>query len=68
MSNFTFLKTGWPELFTATREAEQNLASTPLSKRLYVWCALEVAVKWLYCRGLLFSASALFARTHRSSP
>lgn len=67
MSNFTFLRTGWPDLFTAAREVEQNVASTQLSKRLYVRRALEIAVKWLY-RGLLFSVSALFARTHRSSP
>jgi len=67
MTNFSFLTADWPELFTATREAEQNVDSTQLSKRLYVWRALEIAVKWLY-KGLLFSASALFVRTHRSSP
>ena len=35
MSNFTFLKTDWPELYETAREAEQNVASTPLSHRLY---------------------------------
>ncbi len=33
MSNFTFLKTDWPELYETAREAEQNVASTPLSRR-----------------------------------
>jgi hypothetical protein len=35
MSNFTFLKTDWPELYETAREAEQNVALTPLSHRLY---------------------------------
>jgi type I restriction enzyme R subunit len=48
MSNFTFLKTDWPELYETAREAEQNVASTPLSHRLYARRSLERAVKWLY--------------------
>ena len=48
MSNFTFLNTDWPELYETAREAEQNVASTPLSHRLYAWRSLERAVKWLY--------------------
>jgi hypothetical protein len=34
MSNFTFLKTDWPELYETAREAEQNVASTPGSTTL----------------------------------
>jgi hypothetical protein len=56
VSNFTFLKTDWPELYETAREAEQNVASTPgstpltlqLSHRLYARRSLERAVKWLY--------------------
>lgn len=33
MSNFTFLTPNWPDLFETAREAEQNVASTPLSHR-----------------------------------
>ena len=33
MSNFTFLNNDWPELFETAREAEENVASTPLSHR-----------------------------------
>jgi hypothetical protein len=29
MSNFTFLKTDWPELYETAREAEQNVSSAP---------------------------------------
>ena len=31
VSNFTFLNNDWPELFETAREAEENVASTPLS-------------------------------------
>jgi type I restriction enzyme R subunit len=48
MSNFTFLSTDWPELYETAREAEQNVALTPLSHRLYARRSLERAVKWLY--------------------
>ena len=48
MSNFTFLKTDWLELYETAREAEQNVASTPLSHRLYARRSPEGAVKWLY--------------------
>lgn len=30
MSNFSFLITDWPALYTTAREAEHNVASTPL--------------------------------------
>jgi hypothetical protein len=33
MSNFTFLKSDWLDLYETARDAEQNLASTPLSLR-----------------------------------
>lgn len=45
MSNFIFLKTDWPELYETAREAEQNVASTPLSHRLYARRSLERAVR-----------------------
>ena len=48
MSNFTFLQTDWPELYETACESEQNVASTPLSHRLYARRSLERAVKWLY--------------------
>jgi len=48
MSNFTFLQTDWPELYETACEAEQKVASTPLSHRLYARRSLERAVKWLY--------------------
>jgi hypothetical protein len=34
VSNFIFLKTDWPDLYETTREAEQNVASTPGSTPL----------------------------------
>ena len=36
MSNFTFLKTDWTELYEAAREAKQNVASTPGSTPLTI--------------------------------
>ncbi|RQW86157.1 MAG: hypothetical protein EHM79_10300 [Geobacter sp.] len=59
MSNFTFLNKDWPELYETAREAEQNVASAPLSHRASILRAaqsatmntrrsLERAVKWLY--------------------
>jgi type I restriction enzyme R subunit len=44
MSNFTFLKTDWSELYETAREAEQNVNSAPRTTRR----SLERAVKWLY--------------------
>jgi len=38
MSNFTFLQTDWPELYETACEAEQNVASTPLSHRALQPC------------------------------
>jgi type I restriction enzyme R subunit len=48
MSNFTFLKTDWPELYETAREAEQNVNSTPRTSCFYARRSLERAVKWLY--------------------
>ena len=48
MSNFTFLKAGWPELYETAREAEQNVNSAPRTSCFYARCSLERAVKWLY--------------------
>ena len=48
MSNFTFLKTDWPELYATAREAEQNVNSAPRTSCFYSRRSLERAVKWLY--------------------
>jgi type I restriction enzyme R subunit len=48
MSNFTFLKINWPELFETARKAEQNVNSAPRTSCFYARRSLERAVKWLY--------------------
>jgi type I restriction enzyme R subunit len=48
MSNFTFLKNDWPELYETAREAEQNVNSAPRTSCFYARRSLERAVKWLY--------------------
>jgi len=48
MSNFTFLKTDWSELYETAREAEQNVNSAPRTSCFYARRSLERAVKWLY--------------------
>ncbi len=48
MSNFTFLKTDWPELYETAREAEKNVNSAPRTSCFYARRSLERAVKWLY--------------------
>jgi len=48
MSNFTFIKTDWPELYETAREAEQNVNSAPRTSCFYARRSLERAVKWLY--------------------
>jgi type I restriction enzyme R subunit len=45
MSNFTFLKNDWPELYETTREAEQNVNSAPRTSCFYARRSLERAVK-----------------------
>lgn len=48
MSNFTYLKTDWPELYETAREAEQYVNSAPRTSCFYARRSLERAVKWLY--------------------
>jgi type I restriction enzyme R subunit len=48
MSNFTFLKSDWSELYETAREAEQNVNSAPRTSCFYARRSLERAVKWLY--------------------
>jgi type I restriction enzyme R subunit len=48
MSNFSFLKTNWPDLYETAREAEQNVNSAPRTSCFYARRSLERAVKWLY--------------------
>jgi type I restriction enzyme R subunit len=48
MSNFTFLKIDWPELYETAREAEQNVNSAPRTSCFYSRRSLERAVKWLF--------------------
>jgi len=48
MSNFTFLKTDWPDLYETACEAEQNVNSAPRTSCFYARRSLERAVKWLY--------------------
>ncbi len=47
-SNFTFLKSEWPELYKAAREAESQVRSAPRSCLFSCRYALEQATKWLY--------------------
>ncbi len=54
MSNFTFLKTDWPDLYETASEAEQNVNSAPRTgfgsaqPHMNVRRSLEQSVKWLY--------------------
>jgi type I restriction enzyme, R subunit len=48
VSNFTFLKSDWPDLYETAREAEQNVNSAPRTSCFYARRSLERAVKWLY--------------------
>jgi hypothetical protein len=47
VSNFTFIKSDWPELYATAREAEQNVNSAPQGICFYAQRSLERAVKWL---------------------
>lgn len=57
MSNCTFLKTDWSELYDTAREAEQNVNSAPrlgfdsAQPSKSTRRSLERAVKWLYANG-----------------
>lgn len=48
MSNFSFLKTEWPDLFAAAQEAEQQVRTAPRSCLFNCRYALERATHWLY--------------------
>ncbi len=48
MSNFTFLKTNWPDLAASALEAEQQVNSAPRTSCFHARRTLEQAVKWLY--------------------
>jgi type I restriction enzyme R subunit len=48
MSNFTFLKPNWPDLYATACEAEHNVNSAPRTSCFYTRRSLEIAVKWLY--------------------
>ena len=56
MSNFTFLKTDWPDLYETAREAEQNVNSAPRTSCFYARRSLEIAVKWLYFPNAIVTA------------
>jgi len=48
LSNFTFLKSEWPDLFASAREAEQQVQTAPRSCLFSCRYALERATRWLY--------------------
>ena len=48
MSNFTFLKSEWPELHDAASKAESLAYPDPRTACFYARRALELAVFWLY--------------------
>jgi type I restriction enzyme R subunit len=48
MSNFSFLQSEWPDVFTAAAKAESLVYPDPRSACFYARRALEFAVDWLY--------------------
>lgn len=48
MSNFAFLQTEWPELYSTARQVEEYVQSDPRSACFHARRALELAVNWLY--------------------
>jgi type I restriction enzyme, R subunit len=48
LSNFTFLKPEWPDLYPEAAKAEQNALVDPRACCFYARRALELAVQWLY--------------------
>ena len=48
MSNFTFLKAEWPELYDAATKAEALVYPDARAACFYTRRALELAVAWLY--------------------
>jgi len=56
MSNLTFLKTDWPGLFTAAREAEQNVNSALRTSCFNALRSLEQWMKWqMYVKKILLA-------------
>ncbi len=47
-SNFTFLRSGWPDLCDEAARAERNVIADPRAACFYARRALELAVQWLY--------------------
>jgi type I restriction enzyme R subunit len=48
VSNFDFVRVGWPEIADEARRAEQYTYGDPRSSIFYARRALELAVHWLY--------------------
>jgi len=48
MSNFSFLRSEWPDLFEAASRAESLAFPDPRTACFYARRALELAVFWLY--------------------
>ena len=48
MSNFTFIKAEWPELYDAATKAEGLVYPDARAACFYTRRALELAVAWLY--------------------
>src|SRR5215213_9417737 len=56
MSNFTFLKTEWPEIYQSARHVEEYIQSDPRSACFHARRSLELAVHWLYAHDRAFKA------------
>ncbi len=54
MSNFTFLQTEWPDIYTSARRVEEYVQSDPRSACFHARRALELAVQWLYAHDRSF--------------
>jgi len=63
MSNFTFLTPNWPDLYATAREAEQNVASTPLSHRASTVSA-SLSISPLSQRTYLQSYQKVILKSH----
>ena len=48
MSNFTFLQTEWPDIYTSAQRVEEYVQSDPRSACFHARRALELTVQWLY--------------------
>lgn len=48
MSNFSFLKTNWPDQAASAIEAVQQVNSAPRTSCFHARRTLELGVKWLY--------------------